>query len=320
MKRPGIIVVSHNSGDVIGECLDAALETGADVVVVDNGSTDATVAEVERRPRVRLIPNPGNAGFAAAVNQGVRALANQALLLLNPDAVLQTGLDPLVEALSAPGVGAAAGKLAGPDGKAQRGFAVRRLPTPAALVFETLGLNRLWPGNPVNRRYRCLDLDLEKPADVEQPAGALLMFRREAWLRVGGFDERFHPLWFEDVDFLQRLRLAGYRVRYVPQTWAVHRGAHSVEKLAPERRRVYWYGSLLEYAAKHYAPGRRAAVALAVLLGAALRMPACLIPGRGRGWAAAHGRVMRQAVSCLVRGPRNHGAPAASRTTSCPMV
>ncbi len=74
-----------------------------------------------------------------------------------------------------------------------------------------LGLNRLWPGNPVNRRYRCLDLDLEAAADVEQPAGAFLLIRRDAWQALGGFDEGFHPIWFEDVDFLKRARDAGYR-------------------------------------------------------------------------------------------------------------
>ena len=320
MRRPGIIVVSHNSGDVIGECLDAALETGADLLVVDNASTDATVAEVKRRPGVRLIVNPANAGFAGAVNQGVRILNNQALLLLNPDAVLQTSLEPLLDALAEPGVGAAAGKLTGPDGRPQRGFAVRRFPTPAALAFESLGLNRLWPGNPVNRRYRCLDLDLEQPGEVEQPAGALLMFRREAWEKVGGFDERFHPLWFEDVDFLLRLHRAGYRIRYTPGTWAVHQGAHSVEKLPPERRQAYWYGSLLEYAAKHYSPGGRAVVALAVLFGAAMRMLAAAALGRKAHSTPGYGRVMRQAVSFLARGLRRQRAPAASSTTSCPMV
>ena len=320
MRRPGIVVVTHNSADVIGACLDAALRTGADVLVVDNASSDGTVEEVRRHSGVGLIRNPRNAGFAAAVNQGVRALANQALLLLNPDAELQTGLEALLEALAEPGVGAAAGKLAGPDGKAQRGFAVRRFPTPAALAFESLGLNRLWPGNPVNRRYRCLDLDLEQPGEVEQPAGALLMFRREAWEKVGGFDERFQPLWFEDVDFLLRLHRAGYRIRYAPQTWAVHRGAHSVDKLPPERRQTYWYGSLLEYAAKHYSPGGRAMVGLAVLFGAAMRMPAGAALGRKAHSTPGYGRVMRQAVSFLARGLRRQRAPAASSTTSCPMV
>ncbi len=320
VRRPGIIVVTHNSADVVGACIEAALRAGGDVLVIDNHSADETVSEVRKHRGAALIVNPSNRGFAAAVNQGVRALENELLLLLNPDVVLQTGLDPMTAALAEPGVGAAAGKLAGIDGTPQKGFTVRRFPTPTTLVFETLGLNRAWPGNPVNRRYRCLDLDLDRPGDVEQPAGAFLMFRREAWRRVDGFDEHFHPVWFEDVDFLFRLRQAGYRVRYVPEAWAAHQGAHSIRKLPPHCRRSYWYGSLLRYAAKHYSPGGRACVAFAVLLGAALRMPASAVRSRNMESPAAYRQIMRQAASFLVRGLREKAAPAASEKTSCSIV
>ncbi len=81
-----------------------------------------------------------------------------------------------------------------------------------------LGINRLWPRNPVNWRFRCYDVDLQsmKPVEIEQPAGAFMMIRRDAWERVGGFDESFYPLWFEDVDFCCRLKLAGLRLFHVP--------------------------------------------------------------------------------------------------------
>ena len=64
------------------------------------------------------------------------------------------------------------------------------------------------------------------------------MIRRDAWEAVGGFDEGFRPVWFEDVDFLKRLRRAGYRVRYVPSAVARHRGGHSVGKLAERSREL----------------------------------------------------------------------------------
>ena len=67
----------------------------------------------------------------------------------------------------------------------------------------------MWPGNPVNRRWRCHDLDLSVAQDVEQPAGACLLVRGSVWQELGGLDERFHPLWFEDVDFCQRLKQRG---------------------------------------------------------------------------------------------------------------
>ncbi|MEK7755042.1 MAG: glycosyltransferase, partial [Acidobacteriota bacterium] len=214
MNGTAIIVVTHNSAEVIGWCLESCLRSGAaEVVVVDNASTDPTLSQVRGFGGVRLIANRENRGFAAAVNQGVRATTEPFALLLNPDAELAGGVPELEAACSEPGVAAAAGVLAGEDGKPQRGFSVRRLPTAAALVFETLGLNRLWPTNPVNRRYRCLDLDLSLDQDVEQPAGAFLLLRRDVWKQLDGFDERFYPVWFEDVDYCRRLSDAGYRVR-----------------------------------------------------------------------------------------------------------
>jgi hypothetical protein len=59
--------------------------------------------------------------------------------------------------------------LIGAEGKPQIGFQFRRFPTPVALVFETLGLNRLWASNPVNRHWRALDSDTSQPADTQQP-------------------------------------------------------------------------------------------------------------------------------------------------------
>ncbi len=225
MKDIGIVIVTYNSGDEIGPCLDAAAKSGAEIVVVDNASSDHTAAEVERRG-VRLIRNERNLGFAAAVNQGFRALTANYMVLLNPDAKLQSGLEDLQRQCSLPGVGAAGGRTVGPNGELQAGWMARRLPTPTALCFEVLGINRLWPRNPVNWLFRCYDMSWTEmnPVEIEQPAGAFMMIRRDAWERLGGFDEGFYPLWFEDVDFCYRLKEAGLRLFHVPTAVVVHAG------------------------------------------------------------------------------------------------
>ncbi|MDQ6705828.1 MAG: glycosyltransferase family 2 protein, partial [Acidobacteriota bacterium] len=215
MDRVGIVIVTFDSQADIGACLDSVEPARAEIVVVDNASRDGTRDEVLRR-QVRLIANKSNRGFAAAVNQGIENLTAPFILLLNPDAVLLAGLDHLRTACELPKIGAAGGRLVNPDGSPQTGFMVRRLPTPAALCFEALLINRLWPRNPVNWRYRCFNLNPEEPAEVEQPAGAFLMIRRDVWRELGGFDEDFSPLWFEDVDFCKRARNAVYGIRYVP--------------------------------------------------------------------------------------------------------
>jgi N-acetylglucosaminyl-diphospho-decaprenol L-rhamnosyltransferase len=269
MNRTGVVVVTYNSADVIGQCLDSC--SGLPIVVVDNASLDATRDLVDQRASVNLISNSSNRGFAAAVNQGVAVLKTDLILLLNPDIELVTSTEPMAQFFSDPNVGAAAGTLTNANGETQSGFTVRRFPTPLALAFEVLGINRILKRNPVNRWYRCLDLDLSQPAEVDQPAGAFFMFRRSVWQRLGGFDTRFQPLWFEDVDFCKRVRDLGLKIQYVPRVIARHSGGHSVAKLDWASRQVYWYVSLLKYAHKHFRPYAYRGLSAAVVLGSIFR-------------------------------------------------
>ena len=194
----GIVIVTFNSAAEIGACLDAAMGTGAQGRS-RNGSQDGTPRRRSARSRghraaaaYASIANSSNQGFAAAVNQGFAAHRDcPYVLVLNPDAVLASPLEPMRDACARPGVAAAGGCLVDSEGRPQVGFMVRRFPTPAVLVLEALLLNRLWPRNPINRRYRELDLDPSVAREVEQPAGALLMVRHAVWREIGGFDEEF---------------------------------------------------------------------------------------------------------------------------------
>lgn len=275
--KVGVVIVTYHSAAEIGGCLDACLRhlagQDAEIVVVDNASSDQTVAIAARYvgnsgTPVRLVANRRNLGFAGAVNQAITALPDcPAILLLNPDAQLATSIQPLLAQFSDPAIAAASGQLLDEHSQPQRGFQVRRFPTPAVLVLEALGINRLWPGNPINRRYRCLDLDPTRKAEVEQPAGAFLMLRRAAWEAVDGLNESFYPLWFEDVDLLKRLHAAGFRTVYCPDAQAHHSGGHSVARIATGERQLYWYGSFFTYAALHFSRLGCWAVGIAVILG-----------------------------------------------------
>ncbi|MCC6366808.1 MAG: glycosyltransferase family 2 protein [Bryobacterales bacterium] len=293
------VIVTYESAEVIGPCVESCLRQGMEVVVVDNASQDGT-AEAASRSGARVIANAENRGFGAAVNQGIGATKHPFVLLLNPDAVVEKGIEVLVESCSSEGVAAAAGRLLDEKGSFQLGFSVRRLPTPAALMFEVLGINRIWRTNPVNRRYRYLDLAEDRACDVEQPAGAFFLTRRDAWEAVGGFDERFFPIWFEDVDYCRRLVDKGLRIRYEPAASARHLGGHSAGKLDWGSREVYWYASLLKYACKHFPRNRTALVCLAVAGGSLLRLLAG-IPLRGALRSIrTYGKVIRLAGRCLL--------------------
>ncbi len=296
----GIVIVTFNSADVIEACLDSCGDLPA--VVVDNASQDATLAQIHARPQLSIIANTANLGFAAAANQGVNRLDSEFILLLNPDVQLRTPLDRLLEAFNDPDTAIASGTLVDTNGKMQRGFTVRRFPSPITLALEALGINALFPSNPVNRRYRCLDLDLTKPQEVEQPAGAFLMFRRKVWAKLGGFDIRFHPLWFEDVDFCRRTANLGLRIRCIPQVQASHIGGNSISKLTWGCREVYWYASLLRYASKHFNSWAFRGVSLAVVLGSVFRAAFRAAKRRSSEPFSVYARVIRLAILCAVRG------------------
>jgi N-acetylglucosaminyl-diphospho-decaprenol L-rhamnosyltransferase len=300
MPAIGIVIVTYNSEAVIGPCLDAALRSGAAIVVVDNASADGTRAAVSGRG-VRLLTNDSNLGFAKAVNQGFAVLDCPYVLLLNPDAVLKTGLEPLREACDLPGAAGAGGMLLDSGGRPQAGFMVRQLPSAAVLAMEALLLNRLWPGNPINAAYRGLRLDYAVQQRVEQPAGAFFLIRRAVWEELGGFDERFWPLWFEDVDFCRRALDRGYCFYYVPSVVAIHTGGHSIPALTLEMRRVYWYRSLLGYATKHFRPPGVRAVCVAVIIGSFLRAAAEAALQASLGPFATYGKIVRLAGRLLVR-------------------
>jgi hypothetical protein len=299
-----VVIVTYNSAAQIGPCLDALRRhafqggtgAGVDVVVVDNASSDATCEIVETRaPFARLIRNRSNRGFAGAVNQAVRVSTSPLVLLLNPDAELETGLGDLVRPFDSPEVAAAGGKLVGTSGEWQRGFNVRSFPTPAALLMEVLLVNRVWPRNPVNRRYRMLDLDPRRAQDVDQPAGAFLMFRREIWEKLDGLDEAFHPIWFEDVDFCWRIRQNGSRTLFVPGAVARHEGGHSLRGASVHFRQLAWYGSFLRFCNKHYSAGTFRLLRAATAVGLGVRWCACWGAG-GSSDRKAYGSALKMVM------------------------
>lgn len=256
-ERPmlSICIVSWNTRDYLDACLTsirkAPDDVSREVIVVDNASEDGTVQMVERNhPEVRLIANDENLGYAAANNQAIEAAVGEHVLLMNPDIVVHDGaLDALADLLERrPEAGAVAPRLILPDGSVQA--SCRSFPTPDVVLYEALGLSRLFPRSRTFGRYRMTWWDYDDERRVDQPMASALLIRGEALADVEGMDEDF-PIFFNDVDLCLRLREAGWETWYTPAASMDHVGGASTSQ-APRRMLVESHRSFLRFYRKHY--------------------------------------------------------------------
>jgi N-acetylglucosaminyl-diphospho-decaprenol L-rhamnosyltransferase len=283
------VVVPTRNGAARLECLLASLDgSAATVVVVDNGSTDATasVAAAHGAETIRL---ERNVGYGRAVNLAASEAADGALVLLNDDCVCRPGfVEQLVGGLD-PGSGVvmAGGVLLEPTGETidTAGMEVDR----TLLVFDFLN------GEPASI--------IDGPvADPFGPSGAAAAFDRSAFVRIGGFDERLFAYW-EDVDLVLRLRAAGGRNRLV--TAAVGTHEHSATLGSGSAAKNYLTGFGRTYVHRKWCGVGPATLTRVVVRDAPIVAGQALVDrnvaglrGRRDGWRAA------------AEVPRHHIAPA----------
>lgn len=281
------------------------------VVVVNEADGGEALRIQEIWPGATVILNDVNRGFGPAANQGAFASTSDALLFLNPDtSAVGDPLAAIARAFrdhpTAAAVVPALEDAGGGRGESQREFQLRRLPTIASDARELLLVDRLLPRNRWRRRDRYLDADRARPFPVEQAAAAALAVRRSAFEAVGGFDERFVPAWWEDVDLCRRLREHG-DILFWPDARLRHVGGVSAGELGDARFLRAYYGNALRYRAKHYGRSARTAYRVLLVAGMLLRALVSVAPARRgaalRGSARAYLGVVRLAVSPSRREP-----------------
>jgi len=243
-----VVIVSYNSRETIGECL-ASLRSATigEVVVVDNASSDGTPDLVRGRfPRVRVVANADNRGYARGVNQGIGLSSGRYVLVLNPDITVEDGaVETLVRFMDEhPDAGIGASRLVNPDGTLQ--YSCRRFYTLMTLILRRTPLGRLFRNSSAIADYLMLDYDHEESRPVDWVIGACMMVRREALRDIGLMDERFF-LYFEDVDWCYRTWQAGRRVYYVPESVMRHRHVRASATLRPSRHVVAHAMSLFHF-------------------------------------------------------------------------
>ncbi|MCB1506336.1 MAG: glycosyltransferase family 2 protein [Hyphomicrobiaceae bacterium] len=226
-QRASVVLVAYNSAEVIGAAI-ASIDAGAEIIVVDNASSDG-IAPIVERPGAKLISNAANLGYGAACNVGAAAASREFVLFMNPDARLCTGaLAKLVDAAEAQqDVAALNPRILDNSGK----------------TFQRRHSRLL--DRATNRQLR---RPLTRDGELEMLTGAALFCRKAHFDAVGGFDKNIF-LYCEDDDLAVRFKRAGFKLGYVHDAVVIHaQGCSTPPSPSLERFRAYHFMRSIRYA------------------------------------------------------------------------
>jgi GT2 family glycosyltransferase len=291
-----ILIISYNTCELTTACLDslrAAPDTvTTEVVVVDNASTDDTVAVLtERYPWVRLIEQPTNLGFARAVNIAAGAATGRYVLLLNSDTVV---IDDAVSRLVAfaeehPHYGVYGGRTVRPD-RTLDPSSCWGAPTLWSHLCFGFGLTTALRGSRLFDPESLGTWQRDTAARVGVVTGCLLLVRRDLFTQLGGLDPRYF-MYGEDVDFSLRARAAGYDPVITPTATVVHHSGASSSRHADKT--ILTLTGKTTLARTHRTGWQRAFCLAMLVLGVALRAGLAMAAGRtgrtGRGTSGNQG-------------------------------
>lgn len=251
-----VLIVNYNVKDYLLQCLQSIATSAADVVVevvvVDNASSDSSVAELRPHfPWVRWIALDENLGFGKGNNLGLQHCTGRYVLFLNPDTII--GHDTLAVMVAYldghPEVGMAGCKVLNGDGSFQ--LACRRgFPTPWASFCRLFGLQALFPSSPIFAQYNQTFRSIDETYPVDALIGAFMIGPRPLLVDLGGFDPAFF-MYGEDLDLCYRVQQAGYRIMYVHTTSIVHFKGESTRRSSMNEVRVF-YQAMEIFARKHF--------------------------------------------------------------------
>lgn len=239
MTDLSVVIVNWNTRDLLRDCLaslrDNVSGLALEVFVVDNGSSDDSVAMVRSEfPEVTLIENGRNLGFARANNVALRRAAGRFWLLLNSDTIVTKGaLEGLLETMERdPEIGVAGLQLLNEDGSLQN--SVSNMPSLLTELGNKSLLRLLWPSRYPGKEHR-----FESPVPVDSVIGACLMARRDAAAAVGLLDEEYF-FFLEETDWCVRMQKGGWKVIHDPRYTIYHLQGKSAGKVNVRARIEYW--------------------------------------------------------------------------------
>ena len=211
--RASIVIPVFGKLEFTLACLRSLVETGlppdVEVIVVDDASTDGTPEALARVPGLRYQRNASNLGFVGSCNAGARLARGEFVVFLNNDTTLTPGwIDALLSTFAShPDTGLAGAQLVYPDGRLQES---------GGIVFaDGSGWNYGRFDDPRHPAYTFV-------READYCSGAAIALRRATFERLGGFDERYAPAYYEDTDLAMKVREDGLKVRVQPASVVVH--------------------------------------------------------------------------------------------------
>ena len=237
--RTSVIIPIWNGSSVIDKCLKALfaeVDPGlAEVICVDNASQDASADLIAQYiPRIRLVRNLVNLGFAGGVNTGIDSASGDVLVLLNQDCIVQPGwLPALLDGVHArPSYGIAGCSIFNSDGSLNHAGAYIRRP-------DAYGVHLIDDGDIA-------------PRLVEYVTGTAIAILRSTWESVGRFDEGFYPAYYEESDYCIRARRLGIDTVFVPAARAIHLLASHEWEREPLKHTANQHFVRYRFVAKHF--------------------------------------------------------------------
>jgi GT2 family glycosyltransferase len=241
-----IIIVSYNSENELKNCLDSIFKTAGknfEVIVVDNGSQDSSVAIIKSFKDTILIENGKNFGFARAVNQGLKTAKGNYCLLLNPDTKATRGAvrTLLICAKAQTDLAVIGPKLMNLDGTIQS--SCFNLPTIKNAILE------FWLGK--KDKFGKYYPKFQKLTEIEAVVGAAMLIPKTALNDVGFLDERYF-MYFEDLDWCRRANKIGLKIYYCPKAKFLHEHGASGKEIPQKTHKWLVESSKIYYGLVRY--------------------------------------------------------------------
>lgn len=255
-----VIIVNYNVRYYLEQCLyrvlRAAEKTEAEIIVIDNNSSDDSCRMVSMQyPQVRLIRNTSNEGFAKACNRGLKIAKGEYILLLNPDTLIceETFIRCIAFMRNHPDAGALGVKMTDISGNYLR-ESKRSIPYPLPALYKITGLSGIFPRSSRFSRYYMEHLERDKISRVEVLTGAFMFIRKSTIDSTGPLDESYF-MYGEDIDLSFRILLAGYNIYYFPEVAIIHYKGRSSEK-NQLKSILSFYKAMLIFTKKYFARER----------------------------------------------------------------